>query len=86
VSGRVVLLAALVIGGFVVRPLGQQPDDKPFAFEVAAVKANASGGRGVGITRTLTEFTTRNAPLSNPPEGSESREDRENAACGQTSS
>jgi uncharacterized protein (TIGR03435 family) len=65
-SNRSALLLAALIGTSVV-PLGSQAatDDKPFAFEVAALKANASGDRGVVIASPKPgEFTTRNAPLA----------------------
>ena len=58
-----VMLLFIALGSRVALP-AQQPDEKPFAFEVAAVKANASGGRGVVISGTPSEFTTRNAPLA----------------------
>jgi uncharacterized protein (TIGR03435 family) len=41
VRGRVILLAAFVIGSFVAPLVGQQADQKPLAFEVASVKQNA---------------------------------------------
>lgn len=45
--------------------LGQsQPEQRLLAFEVASVKANGSGDRGVAISRAASEFTTRNAPLA----------------------
>jgi uncharacterized protein (TIGR03435 family) len=44
VRGKIVLLAAFVIGSFVVRLVGQQKaDGKPLAFEIASVKPNKSG-------------------------------------------
>jgi len=61
----IVVLVAGFIGANTLRLLGQTPaDQKPFAFEVATVKANASGGRGVVISGTPSEFITRNTPLA----------------------
>jgi uncharacterized protein (TIGR03435 family) len=40
------------------------PEQRLLAFEVASVKANGSGDRGVAISRGVNAFTTRNAPLA----------------------
>ena len=58
-----VMLSAVV--SLSVPLLGQsRPEQRLLAFEVASVKANGSGDRGVAISRTPSQFTTRNAPLA----------------------